>query len=65
MAATKYGVKSICQDRLFRSAETGNFKMAASVVRYGDLSLQERLQQYLRQTIDTNQWLYFCPYKLD
>lgn len=64
---TKYGVKKYpAKIGFFDLLRQGNlFKMAASVVRSGDLSLQERLQQYLRQTIDTNQWLYFCPYKLD
>ena len=64
---TKYGVKKYpARVGFFELLKQGNlFRMVASVVRSGDLSLQERLQQYLRQTIATNQWLYFCPYKMD
>lgn len=45
--------------------EGGWWEMAQKVLSQRDISLSERLQAYLEQTLKPRHWLYFCPYALD
>jgi protease IV len=48
---------------LFRDA--GFFQMASNLVKERDMDPEQRLEKYLERTLQTRQWLYFSPYKLD
>jgi protease-4 len=43
----------------------GMFDMASGLLKARDASLSDRLEAYLARTLQTKQWLYFCPYRMD
>ncbi|MDD4223775.1 MAG: signal peptide peptidase SppA [Candidatus Cloacimonetes bacterium] len=64
---TQYSVSNYPQRisvwELFR--DQGLFRSAADFIKGRDLSLEERLLAYLRETLKPRQWLYFCPFGLE
>lgn len=64
---TKYGVESYPKKvtllDLFRQ---GNWLQTSSAKAINkESNAIEPIEDYLKKTLPTNQWLYFCPYKLD
>ncbi len=45
--------------------DSGMFRATASLLRDRELSAEERLLAWLRDTLQPRQWLYFCPLWLD
>lgn len=48
---------------MFRS--NGWFQMAVKMLSGREISVEQRLLQYLEQAVPTRTWLYFCPFRLD
>ena len=64
---TKYGVESYPQKvTLWDLFREGNWLQTSSAKALNkDSNAMEPIENYLEKTLPTNQWLYFCPYKLD
>lgn len=45
--------------------ESGGFRLISTLTRQQSFDPAEKLDSYLRKVVTPNQWLYFCPYRLD
>jgi protease-4 len=45
--------------------DSGGFNLIAKYVLHRGIDPAEHLEKYLRQVVTPNEWLYFCPYRLD
>ncbi len=58
MFPAKIGLLQILRD-------SGGFRLLSGMVRNRDIDPVAKLDTWLRQVITPNEWLYFCPYRLD
>lgn len=64
---TKYNVQTFPKKiTLWDLLRQGNwFQINNAKAKEKDLISTEPIENYLEKTLPTNQWIYFCPYKLD